>query len=431
MSAVLSAVHLSKCYPVYRRPSDKFLEIVTRRKHRTDEFWALRDISLEVPRASSVGVIGQNGSGKSTLLQIVAGTLGQTGGDLFVRGKVSALLELGAGFNPEFSGRDNVYMNGAIMGLSKSQMDGRFADIVRFADIGPFLEQPVKTYSSGMFMRLAFSVAIHVDPEILLVDEALAVGDLLFQQRCLHRIHRLRQDGVTILLVTHDLSAVTRFCQRCILLDHGRMIMDDRPDAVVQRYRALIFARQQEQGEENSLDPSADAEPEEPDPQLAPVIGLPAMDHRFGDGRAEVLGVELMDPLGRARRELFTGEAARVRISVRYRAELPRPIVGFTLRDRLGVEISATNTLHEDYPLPPGRPGQVCTVDFLLQLPHLAPGAYTLSPAVAQGALLKHEMCDWVDNALHFTIQSSRLVYGMFRMPAALRHRVEEGVARE
>jgi len=424
MNPLIAVRHLSKCYPIYRRPSDKFLEIITRCKFRKDEFWALRSVSLEVPKAASVGVIGQNGSGKSTLLQILAGTMQQTSGEVQVNGKVSALLELGAGFNPEFTGRDNVYMNGAIMGLSQRQMDARFDEIIHFAEIGPFLDQPVKTYSSGMFMRLAFAVAIHVDPEILLVDEALAVGDLLFQQRCLHRIHRLRREGVTILLVTHDLSAVTRFCTRCILLDQGRVIEDDRPDIVVQRYRALIFERQRQQGEQDG-ETSADTEGVVEDENLTPITTLPYLDHRFGDHRAEVRGVDLFDQLGRPCRDLFTGESARVRITVDYKTELARPIIGFTLRDRLGVEISATNTLHEKYSLPTGLPGQRCTVEFRLELPHLSPGVYTISPAVASGSLLKHEMCDWVDNALHFTIQSSDMVYGLFRMPAAIRCRID------
>ena len=198
-----------------------------RQFHR--EFWALQDIDLEVSSGTTLGVIGQNGSGKSTLLQLVAGILTQTRGDCFVKGTVSALLELGSGFNLEFTGRENVFMGGAIMGLNQRQMENRLDEILAFSEIGNFIDQPVRTYSTGMFMRLAFSVAIHVDPDILLVDEALAVGDLIFQHRCFNRVRRLKAEGKTIVFVSHDLQAVTQFCDRAILLDAGRKIEDGTP----------------------------------------------------------------------------------------------------------------------------------------------------------------------------------------------------------
>src|SRR5213593_3964413 len=212
---VIRARHLSKKYQIYLRPWDKLVEIL--RLSRTQlhqEFWALEDVSFEIEPGQTVGIIGQNGSGKSTLLQILAGIMRPTAGDCRVGGKVSALLELGSGFNPEFTGRENVFMNGAILGFDTREMQKRIDAIAHFAEIGDFMEQPVKTYSSGMFMRLAFAVAIHVDPDILLVDEALAVGDLVFQHRCMHRMNRLRENGKTILLVTHDLAAVTKLCDR-------------------------------------------------------------------------------------------------------------------------------------------------------------------------------------------------------------------------
>lgn len=425
MSRVVVARHIAKCYPIFRRPSDKFVEMLTHRRRRRGEFWALRDISFEVPRGSTIAVIGQNGSGKSTLLQIIAGILRQTRGELQVNGKISALLELGAGFNPEFTGRENVFMNGAILGLSRAEIESRFEQIERFAEIGDFLDQPVKIYSSGMYLRLAFATAIHVDPEILLVDEALAVGDLMFHHRCMHRINQLRESGVSILLVTHDLSAATRFCSRCLLLDRGELLQDGRPDEVVQRYRALIFERERERGGSIGEAPALDAAAAE-DSALEAVSALPNVDHRFGDGRARVIGVELYDRLGRVRREVFTGEALRVRITVEYQADIERPIVGFTVRDRLGVEVTATNTSFEDHLLPPARAGERCTVEFEVQLPKLAPGSFTLSPAVASGTVVRHEMCDWVDNALHFTLISSSIVYGLFRMDAQIRYKVEE-----
>ena len=237
--------HVSKKYPMYDRPAHKLLELLTlRRKQFHREFWALREIDLQVLPGTTLGIIGPNGSGKSTLLQIVAGILQQTRGDCHVKGNVAALLELGAGFNPEFTGRENVFMSGVINGLTHREVQQRFEEIVEFAEIGQFIDQPVKTYSSGMFVRLAFSVAIHVDPDILLVDEALSVGDLIFQHRCVNRIRRLRAQGKTILFVTHDLQTMTKFCDRAVLLDQGRKIEEGSPEEVAQEYRALIFARE-------------------------------------------------------------------------------------------------------------------------------------------------------------------------------------------
>jgi ABC-type polysaccharide/polyol phosphate transport system ATPase subunit len=423
VNQVIVARHLGKSYPIYQKPSDKLMELLGFRGRRNSEFWALKDVNLDVPKSCTVGVIGQNGSGKSTLLQIIAGLLRQSRGELRVYGKVSALLELGAGFNPEFSGRDNVYMNAAILGLSQSEIDHRFPKIANFAEIGDFLERPVKTYSSGMYLRLAFSTAIHVDPEILLVDEALAVGDLMFQHRCMHRINQLRDAGVSVLLVSHDLSAITRFCSRCLLLDHGEVLEDGRPDTVVQKYRAIIFERERQRGEPIVDGGDARAVMDE-DISITPVQELPNVDHRFGDGRAEICGIDLLDGLGRRRRELFLGEPLCVRISALFRADVETPIIGFTLRDRLGVEISATNTSYENKSLPPAKCGETCTVDFRIVLPELAPGGYSLSPAVACGTVLHHEMCDWVDNALHFTLMSSSIVYGLFRMNTDIRYRV-------
>ncbi|MEJ2146223.1 MAG: ABC transporter ATP-binding protein [Acidobacteriota bacterium] len=232
---------VSKKYPIYDTPSQKLAEMLTlRRRSFHREFWALEEIDLEVEKGTTLGIIGQNGSGKSTLLQIIAGILRQSRGECVVDGSVAALLELGAGFNPEFSGRENVFMNGAINGIPQEVMRERFDDILAFAEIGEFIDQPVKTYSSGMFVRLAFAVAIHVDPDILLVDEALAVGDMIFQHRCINRIRRLKREGKTILFVTHDLQAVSQFCDRAILLDQGKKRVDSSPEEVVHAYHALV-----------------------------------------------------------------------------------------------------------------------------------------------------------------------------------------------
>jgi len=410
--------HLSKKYQIYRRPGDKLLELLRPGRNQLhQEFWALEDVSFNVEPGETLGIIGQNGSGKSTLLQILAGIMRQTRGDCLVRGKVSALLELGCGFNLEFTGRENVFMNGAILGFDTPAMEQRFDAIARFAEIGDFMDQPVKTYSSGMFMRLAFSVAIHVDPDILLADEVLAVGDLVFQHRCMHRMNQLRAEGKTIIIVTHDLGAVTRFCDRALLLDQGRLLEEGRPDLVVQRYHALVFERERRYGGLDTVtSDQISADTTAVSGEIPVVHSIPIMEYRFGNGEAEVLGIELLDDKGNSSREVFGGQKVVVRVSARFMQDVDRPILGYTLRDRLGIEISACNTSYAGRLLPPARKGQIMTSDFCIKLPHLAAGSYSLSPAVARGNVLKHDMCDWIDNALVFNVRPEDLVYGMLKM---------------
>lgn len=414
--------HLSKRYRIYDRPLDKLREMVglgSGKLHR--DFWALEDISFELDSGHTLGIIGQNGSGKSTMLQILAGIMTQTRGDCYVNGKVSALLELGSGFNPEFTGRENVFMNGAILGLDTRQMEQRFDSIASFAEIGDFMEQPVKTYSSGMFMRLAFAVAVNVDPDILLVDEALSVGDLIFQHRCMHRMNHLRSIGKTIVLVTHDLEAITKFCDVALLLDRGRLLEQGRPDMVVQKYRALTFERERSYGGFEGAGNSPEGAAMVKSIGEMPVAqSIPNVDHRFGNGEAVLWGVELLDERGAAISEAAGGQKITVRISAQFRQDVEKPIVGFTLRDRLGVELSGCNTSHEGQALPPIQRDQVLTCDFRVTLPYLAPGSYSISPAVAKGSLARHDMCDWIDNALVFTLWSKSLVYGTLQMESGV-----------
>lgn len=403
--------HLSKKYPVYDRPGHKLLELLTlRKKQLHKEFWALREIDLEVPKGTTLGIVGQNGSGKSTLLQIIAGILRQTRGDCLVEGSVSALLELGAGFNPEFTGRENVYMSGAINGLTREEMDGRFPQIVEFAEIGDFIEQPVKTYSSGMFVRLAFAVAIHVDPEILLVDEALAVGDLIFQHRCINRIRQMKQEGRTILFVTHDLQALAQFCDQALLLDRGLKIEEGPPEKVIQRYQALVFEREKKRAGRGE----AWIEVEE-DGTLPLVRTIPYVHNRFGEGGAEILGIIVHTPEGEVVSEVGAGEFLQLLISVRFKKAMESPIVGFTLRDRMGMEVTATNSSYEERPLPPVEEGSVVTVRFDWEVPRIRPGSYSISPAVAQGDVWDHSVEDWIDNAFILNLRNTGLVYGLMK----------------
>jgi len=426
---VIQLEHLSKKYAIYQRSWDKLREILHLCKgplHR--EFWALQDITFSVEQGQTLGVIGQNGSGKSTLLQILAGIMRQSRGNCQVNGKVSALLELGSGFNPEFTGRENVFMNGAILGMDKQQMQRRFEAIARFAEIGSFMDQPVKTYSSGMFMRLAFAVAVNVDPDILLVDEALAVGDLIFQHRCMHRMNHLRASGKTTVLVTHDLAAVTKFCDRALLLDGGYLLEDGPPDKVVQKYRALMFERERRYGSFDGTEKgSGEGTIVRSGKQVEPVRSIPNIDHRFGSGAARILGVELFDEKERPTREVWSGRAAVVRISVEFLQEVARPILGYTMRDRLGIDISACNTNYEGAILPAARKGQIYTSDFEIRMPYMASGSYSIAPAVADGDLVKHDMCDWIDNALVFSLVSGELIYGMLKLDVEVHNYVSDG----
>ena len=251
MSIAIKVENLSKCYQIYENPRDRLKQFVMPRMHRIagnkpkqyfSEFWALKDVSFEIKKGETVGIIGRNGSGKSTLLQMICGTLNPTSGSVQTNGRIAALLELGSGFNPEFTGRENVYMNAAVLGLGKDEIDARFDDIAAFADIGQFIEQPVKTYSSGMMVRLAFAVAINVDPEILIVDEALSVGDELFQRKCFSRIEAIRANGATILFVSHSGSVIVELCDRAVLVDSGEKLAVGPPKQIVGRYQKLLYA---------------------------------------------------------------------------------------------------------------------------------------------------------------------------------------------
>ena len=409
---------VSKSYAIYDAPGDRLKELLTlNRVKRHRDFWALHDVSFQVKRGETFCIVGENGSGKSTLLQMVAGILHPTSGTVGIDGRVSALLELGAGFNPEFSGRDNVYLNGSILGLTTRQIDQRYNDIAAFAEIGSFLDQPVKTYSSGMVVRLAFAVAINVDPEILLVDEALAVGDIYFRQRCMRKVHELRQRGITILFVSHAVSDVKAIGDRVLWLDHGRMIDVGEPDRVVSKYLAAMTEKDSTYLLQKS---AADPQPRRGGPVQAPEIvdTIPNIDHRFGDGRAEIMGIAVLDEQGRNLPILEPSSRIVVRISVRASAAVALPIVGFMLRNQLGMDFSGTNTAREGYELVALQAGDVTTVDFYLELPELYPASFSFSPAIADGTLMGYQMCDWIDNAITLQMgRSEAQVYGYLHLP--------------
>jgi ABC-type polysaccharide/polyol phosphate transport system ATPase subunit len=403
---------VSKSYAVYQSAGDRLKELVTlqhRSFHR--DFHALDDVTLSVKKGEVFCIIGENGAGKSTLLQLIAGILEPTSGSVTIAGRVSALLELGSGFNPEFTGRDNVYLNGAILGFSTQEIDRKFASIENFAEIGEFMRRPVKMYSSGMAVRLAFAVAIHADPEILLVDEALSVGDAYFRQRCMRKVHDLRAGGVTIVFVSHSIGDVKAIGDRTLWLEKGRVRRLGDTDSVVDDY---LQAMAEKDARYARVEPNAAAGSRQPEP----IQGVPNVDHRHGDGRAEIVGVGVLDGQGRPAALLQPLTRVLVRISARARTRLPHPVVGFTLRNHLGIDFAGTDTNRERVHLPAMEPGDTCTVDFHLDLPDLYPSFFSFSAAVAEGALQKDTACDWIDNAVTVQIGGGdNQVYGYLHLP--------------
>ena len=408
---------VSKSYAIYESPGDRLRELLTlnrRRFHR--DFWALREIDFEVRRGETFCIVGENGSGKSTLLQLVAGILMPTGGAVQVNGRVSALLELGSGFNPEFTGRENVYLNASILGFSVAECGRRFKEIEEFAEIGDFIDQPVKTYSSGMVVRLAFAVAIHVDPEILLVDEALAVGDLYFRQRCMRKVHELRARGITILFVSHSMADVKAIGSRTLWLDGGRIRELGETDKVVTKYLATMVEKDSAWLDLKRRAPLGTDRPVVRAPEV--VDHIPNIDHRHGDGRAEVIGIAVLDGHGRPRQLVDPLSRIVVRISVRAKDSIARPMVGFMLRNHMGIDFSGTNTAREGLVLPAMRPGDIYTVDFHTDLPEVYPSSLSFSPAIADGTLDSYRMCDWIDNAIVVQMaHSGAPVYGYLHLP--------------
>ncbi len=387
---MLQVQNVSKVYRLYRRPADRLLELIPFSNRAPKEFWALRDVSLTVERGEVLGVIGPNGSGKSTLLQIVSGILEPTRGRVISRGRIAALLELGAGFNPEFSGRENVFLNGEILGIARSDMERVFPDIERFAEIGSFMDRPVKEYSTGMYVRLAFSTAIHVDPEILIVDEALAVGDAIFANRCIKKFVELKERKVTVLFVSHDLGLVKRLSDRAALMIDGRVAAYGSPSEVVNRYVGLVLERQESEQPASSL----------------PKKGA---SFRHGDGSSEILSADLMNTRGESTRNLEPHETVRIRVRAAARRDLEDPVVGVLIRNRLGIDVFGTNTRIEGIDLGSIGAGQIFEVDFTFDC-LLTRQDYTLTVATQHREGYSQ---DWLDDVLSFSVTDARDVAGL------------------
>lgn len=360
--------HLSKMYKLYDKPSDRFKEAMgiklKGKKQYYQEHYALRDVSIDVKRGETVGIIGTNGSGKSTILKIITGTLSPTEGTVTVNGRISALLELGAGFNMEYTGIENVYLNGTMMGFSRAEIDSRLDDILSFADIGDFVHQPVKTYSSGMFVRLAFAVAINIDPEILIVDEALSVGDVFFQVKCYHKFEEFKKMGKTILFVSHDLGSISKYCDRVVLLNKGQKIAEGRPKKIVDMYKQILVNQEaehdikQEGDTAEKMATSASADTWKSQLDLNPNL------LEYGERFAEIVDFALIDDQGNISNNIVKGTDFSIRMKVHFNRDLQDPIFAFTIKDLQGTEVTGTNTMYENVSVGPVKAGEERIVTF-------------------------------------------------------------------
>jgi ABC-type polysaccharide/polyol phosphate transport system ATPase subunit len=395
---LLLVQNVSKLYRLYRTPFDRLRELNPLRKTplHTD-FWALQDISFYVERGETVSLVGPNGCGKSTLLQVISGILQPTTGRVVMRGRVAALLELGAGFNPEFSGRENVFINGEIMGIPRAEMERNLPLIEKFAEIGEFIERPVKEYSSGMYVRLAFSTAIHVNPDLLIVDEALAVGDAVFANRCIRKFEELREKKTTVLFVSHDLGLVKQLSNRAIFLLNGRIEAEGDPKHVIDKYIGIVLERQKafEQSDKRS--------------RLA-------ASSRHGDGSSEILDVRLLDEAGHTCGVVSSGERVTLRIRTVFHRARVEPMVGILIRNRIGMEIYGTNTHIEQIDLGAFDAGEELDIDFAFDC-WLTPQHYTVTVATQYRDGSSH---DWLNDVLSFEVLSRRQAAGVTDLRARI-----------
>jgi len=409
MPSALRVEAVSKQYRIYDRPVDRLKESLTRGRWRTHrEFWALSNITFEVEAGTTAGIIGPNGSGKSTLLQIVTGTLQPTHGTVWHEGRIAALLELGAGFNAEFTGIENVFMNSSLMGLSRTDTERLLPEIASFAEIGDFIYQPVKTYSSGMYVRLAFATAIASSPEILIIDEALAVGDAVFQHRCMRRIKEMQESGTTILFVSHDPGAVRALCNRAFLLNHGQMVAEGKPADVLNRYQKIIMARQQ--AYEANLKP---VDPESTSNEFVEREPLSYV-YRHGDRSAEVLQVELLDSALRPTEIVETGQPVVVRVVYVAHADLDDAVCGFLIRNRHGLHLYGTNTELQEVPFERVKRGELTEITFEFNC-WLAPDMVSLCVAVHSSDGVSF---DWLDGCLFFRVITATYMEGVANLNA-------------
>ncbi|MGV1867582.1 MULTISPECIES: ABC transporter ATP-binding protein [unclassified Rhizobium] len=424
---VIKASSLSKAYLIYAKPQDRLKQMLLRWRRYYREYWAVQNVELSISRGETVAIVGRNGSGKSTLLQMIAGTLQPTAGTLDVAGRVAPLLELGAGFNPEFTGRENVRLSAAVLGLTNKQIAEREESILEFSGIGDFVDQPVKTFSSGMYARLAFAVAAHVDADILIVDEILAVGDAAFAQKCMRYIRKFREHG-TILFVSHDTAAVNALCDRAIWMDKGRIRAEGSAKDISLAYQASL----QEEADGQTLyiegrrreisQPAKDVRREiirDSDKRNEiQVFEFDPSAPSFGAGGAKIVDVRILDKDGEAMSVIEGGEVLTVEVTCKADDELNGPIIGFLVRDRLGQNIFGDNTFLSYAPAPLRvSKGNVFRAQFTFQMPYMPSGDYAIATALAEGTQLDHRQHHWVDEALIFHCESSHVTHGIIGLP--------------
>ena len=403
---MISVQNVSKVYHLYQHPFQRVLGALTLSRRQKAEFWALRNINLRVEKGEVFALLGPNGSGKSTLLQIISGILQPTSGRVHCSGRIAALLELGAGFNPEFSGRENVYLNGEILGLSRKELDQAFPRIEAFAEIGQFIDRPVKEYSSGMYIRLAFSTAIHVDPEVLIVDEALAVGDAIFASRCVQKFEELRRKNVTVFLVSHDLGLIKRLADRAAFMLDGRIVVEGAPKDAVNQYVGFVLDRERA-GNERSAGLLEES-----------VAVSSKTSFRHGDGASRVIEVRILDSAGENCRAFRPGESIILRIRASFQKAVANPVVGILIRNRIGMDIFGTNTRVERAELGDFEPGEEIEVEFELDC-LLSRQEYTLTVAVQYWNGLSQ---DWLDDVLDFRVEDTKDVAGVLNLNTRVRH---------
>lgn len=410
----ISVEHISKVYKLYRGKADRLKDALhlTRQKNY-DEFYALSDVNFTVKKGETVGLIGTNGAGKSTLLKLLTGVLTPSEGQIEVNGKVSALLELGAGFNGEYTGLENIYFNGTLMGYTKEQMEKKVPEILEFAGIGDYVYQPVKTYSSGMFARLAFALAINVEPDILVVDEALSVGDIYFQSRCFKKMDDIKKNGTTILLVTHDMSSVIKYCDKVVLLNHGKVVKEGNPKQMVDIYKKILV---------NQYDENEDADGAEKKDALTvnkgswmSQLSLNDKNTIYGNGKAKIIDFGIFDENGRISGMILKKSNFSFKVKVEFCEDIEYPILTYTVKNARGAEITGTNTMFEKVDFPLAKKGEQYVVTFT-QKALLQGGEYLVSFGCTGYENGQFTVYDRHYDVVNLTIVSEQNTVGTFDM---------------
>jgi len=410
--------NLSKVYNLYEKPIDRLKETLSPFKriyHKS--FYALNDISFDVEQGETVGIVGTNGSGKSTILKIITGVLTPTQGSVEIKGKISALLELGAGFNMEYTGIENIYLNGTMMGFTKKEMEEKLKDILDFADIGDFVYQPVKTYSSGMLVRLAFATAINVEPEILIVDEALSVGDVFFQAKCFNKINEIKQKGTTILLVTHDMSSIIKYCDKAILLNRGNFVEEGKPNKIVDLYKKILA----NQYDPNKTEATVEAAAIQVDGKKKWMSQLSVNPEQniYGDKRAEIVDVGLFDEQERLTNLIMKGKEFTIKMKVKFNETISEPILAFTIKDTKGTELAGTNTLVENTGVRMVEAGKTYVVSFTQKM-MLQGKDYLISLGCTGFENGEFVIYDRMYDVINISVISNKNTVGVYDMDSAV-----------